>query len=238
MGDAGDAQVVLLAAGRPDADRVTGRHVDEAERGALEGNLPVPRREPAVLGGDEVDALVGEVRQRREEHLALRAVVAQEPDDDAPPALGLVHARHALDDVHELPVEPEAGEDRGGRGPGCGEALLEVAPEQGVRSGHRADGEGPDRDRRDDERGACAVLAQVPADLAPAHAPEDHSGVRRRLSSAGIEYRSMALPSFAPIPYSRAISSFVGPPGADISGANCLNSGIMAMAHRASTRAM
>ena len=189
---AGNGKVMLLPSGSPDPDRLAGGHVHQPQRGPLEGHLALTGREGARLASNEVDPLALEVGQRREQHLPRGAVVREQPDHDAPPPLGVVHAGHAPDHVHELAIEAHAGEQRGGGGTGRGEPLLQVAPEERLGPGRGAHGERPDRDRRDDERGACAVLAQVAPDLPPAHAdrhgwPPQPVVERYRLTREGIE---------------------------------------------------
>ena len=106
-----DREGVLLAVGGLDAQRLPGLEALELERAALHDDLVAARRPAAGLRRDEVEALVGEVGERRQQHLAVRAVVVEQADGDAAPRVGLGDALHLADAVDEVLAE-RAREDR------------------------------------------------------------------------------------------------------------------------------
>ncbi len=170
VGQAGNLQPVDRAVDGLDLDLAGRRHVGEREARALEEQLAAPRRPGrARLGRHEVEALVLEVGDRGELHLAVRLGAGAEPDGDAPARLGVGDPAHAPDGLHELVVEGDGGDRRARRAAGEVDVAQALAQER-VGASDRPDGEHADRDREDDEDGPGAGDAEVAEDLPPADA--------------------------------------------------------------------
>ena len=158
-----------LAVGRLDRQRLAVGQRLELERAALDDDLTALRRPAAALGVDEVEALVVEVGDGRQEHLAVAAIRGLQADGHAAAALGVRDPAHPAHGVDQRLVDGCREERRRG-GLAARVGLGQVALQHRVGAGDGAHGEDADGDRQHDQDGAHRVAAQVPQHLAPADA--------------------------------------------------------------------